>query len=147
MSSFPTKTKRRTINIKSLILQPRDDIKYKFKNLKISSLKTLYQTFDGEYNEKNEKFKLANTSRRQLKGMRGILKESSKKTLNRTKYYNKNNILFDDFLKNIKNLSSNKKGENERLNTAVNTYRGNNKINNLLLDCSNIKPKKQKLFN
>ena len=146
MSSFPIKTKRRTINIKSLILHPCDDIKYKFKNLKISSLKTLYQTFDGEYNEKNEKFKLANTSRGQLKGMRGILKESSKKTLNRTKYYNKNNILFDDFLKNIKNLSSNKKGENERLNTAVNTYRGNNKINNLLLDCSNIKPKKQKFI-
>ena len=85
MSSFPIKTKRRTINIKSLILHPCDDIKYKFKNLKISSLKTLYQTFDGEYNEKNEKFKLANTSRGQLKGMRGILKESSQETLNRTK--------------------------------------------------------------
>ena len=56
-------------------------------------------------------------------------------------------MLLNNYVKNRNKYTCIKKDESDSLNNnAINTYRENNKIRNLLLEYSGIKPKKQKLI-
>ena len=150
MSDFPSKTKRKAINIKSLILQSHEDLKYKYQNLKLSSLNKLCHTYEEEPTEQSEKFLMMDTSKKKISGLCKTNRDSSKKSLGKINFYAqniKNNFFFNNFVRNRNNLICFKKEEGDSLNKMMNTYRGTNDMkNHLLLEYSGIKPKKQKFI-
>ena len=140
MSIFSKKVKNKTINIKNLLLRTYDDFSDKYKNLKLSSLNQLCQTFEGELTDRTEKHK-KKLSRINHNEVSKTMRDSNKKIFSR-KILNQNN----ESIKRGNNLIKTKKEENNSLNKMMNTHREINKIKNLLLEYSDIKPKKQKFI-
>ena len=142
MSRFPTKTKKKSINIKSLILQQNDNIINKYKNLKLSLLDELFYSNEGQaITERNEKFQ-KKSSRKKLEDIYKTTRESKKKS----RKCDKNFLFLNNHGKNRNKCTSIKRDGSDSLNNMISTYRENNKTRNLLLEYSGIKAKKQQKF-
>ena len=132
--------KNKTINVKNLLFQTYDDFSYKYKNLKLSSLNQLFHTTEGDLTDRSEK-QPKKTSRTNHHEISKTMRDSNKKIFCK-KIFNPNN----KSIKKGNNLIKTKKEENNSLNKMMNTHREINKIKNLILEYSDIKPKKQKFI-
>ena len=140
MSLFSKQVKNKTINIKNLLFQTYDDFSFKYKNLKLSSLNQLFHTTDGDLTDRSEKHP-KKSSRINHHEISKTMRDSNKKIFSK-KIFNPNN----KSIKRGNNLIKTKKEENNSLNKMMNTHREINKIKNLILEYSDIKPKKQKFI-
>jgi len=155
MSSLPSKPKRKIINIKTLILQTNDKTNFKYKSLKLSSLKKLIQTKEENHTnpvtERNEKLEKS-SSRKKMEDLCKTMRETNKKIMKKINIKSKNNsknIYFnnDNFNKipNEINFCTNEENDLSNIN-MVNTYREKMKIRNLLLEYSGVKPENEQKF-
>ena len=149
MSSFPKRAKKRAINIKALILQSNVNINYKNKNLKLSSINQLFQSNEEHsLTERSEKFR-KNSSKKKLEVMCKTMREPIKKEMQKINCNEKNNkkiFFLNNFIKNKNKFITIRKDDSDSLSNKFDTYRESNKIKNLMLEYSDIKPKKQKFL-
>lgn len=150
MSSFPKRAKKRAINIKALILQSNVNINYKNKNLKLSALNQIFQSNEEHsLTERSDNFR-KNQSKKKIEEMSKTLKVPYKKSVQKINYNDKNNkkiFFLNNFIKNRNKFISFKKDDSDSLSNKFDTYRESNKLKNMMLEYSDIKPKKQKIFN
>ena len=149
MSSFPKRAKKRAINIKALILQSNVNINYKNKNLKLSAINQLFQSNEEHsLTERSEKFR-KNSSKKKLEEMCKTMREPIKNSMQKINYNEKNNkkiFFLNNFIKNKNKFITIRKDDSDSLSNKFDTYRENNKLKNLMLEYSDIKPKKQKFL-
>ena len=155
MSSLPSKPKRKIINIKTLILQTNDKTNFKYKSLKLSSLKKLIQTKEENHTnpvtERNEKLEKS-SSRKKMEDLCKTMRETNKKIMKKINIKSKNNsknIYFNNNnfnkIPDEINFCTNEENDLSNIN-MVNTYREKMKIRNLLLEYSGVKPENEQKF-
>ena len=138
MSNYSINNKNKIISIKNLILSSQDEIQNKFKNLKLSSLNKLCHTYEGELTDRNRK-KSSNLNQTQLcKTIRGSEPKIISKVILKSK-----NMVNSKSLQKRNNFLKNKE-KNNSLNKTNKKYIESNHKKNMLLEYSDIKPKKQK---
>ena len=141
MSNYSIKKKNKAINIKNLIFPKQDENKYKFKNLKLSSLNKLNNAYEGELTDRTHR----KSSKLNQSELCKTIRNYTSKAISKLIFKCDNNNIKSNSLKKRKKFSNTKKGDNS-LNTIKRTYMELKQIKNKLLEYSDIKPKKQKFI-
>ena len=138
MSNYSFKNKNNIISIKNLNFPNHDNTQYKFKNLKLSSLNKLPHAYEGELTDRTRK----KSSKLNQSEMSKTIRESNLKVI--SKLIIKGNKMISNKSLQKRNIFSKKIEKNNSLNTISKIFREPNHIQNMLLEYSDIKPKKQK---
>ena len=140
MSNISFKNQNKIISIKNLILPNHNNITNKHKNLKLSSLNKLCHTYEGEFTDRTRK----KSSKLNQSEMSKTLRDSNSKLI--SKFIIKGNKMISSKSLQKRNIFSKKIGKNNSLNEISKILMEPNHIQNMLLEYSDIKPKKQKFI-
>ena len=138
MSNYSKKNKNKIINIKNLILPNHDDIQYKYKKLKLSSLNKLCHTSEGELTDRTRK----KSSKLNQSEMYKTLRDPNSKVISKFIIKGNNKISSKNLQK--RNKFSKKNEKNNSLSAINKIFMESNHKKNNPLEYSDIKPKKQK---
>ena len=140
MSNISFKNQNKIISIKNLILPNHNNIQNKHKNLKLSSLNKLCHTYEGEFTDRTRK----QSSKFNQSEMSKTLRDSNSKLI--SKFIIKGNKMISSKSLQKRHIFSKKIGKNNSLNEISKILMEPNHIQNMLLEYSDIKPKKKKFI-